>query len=178
MKRRPFSFVLAAGIVLLVAQAWADPPVLPGEGFAASHYEALWTKSPFSVSSSEAAPDSPDYTLVAVARFDGVYYASLIDQKSQEHFLVTSDKPARGLTLISVTPGHGDKDTFAMMQKDGQTLTLKMQTSAAAGAAPNTMPGANPPTNVLPAPGTGAPGEAPPPARIRRPLNHLPPRPP
>jgi len=187
MKRRCLSSIHLAGLVLLVVPAWADAPVLPGAGFDVAHYEALWTKSPFSVSS-EAGPESPDYALVGIAQFDGIYYVSLIDQKNQEHFLVSTSKPARGLVLVSVTPGHGTSDAFAMLQRDGQPITLKMQ------AMPNTAPpppNGNPPAaavNQPPVPGSPAAfatqgvgpasAETPPPVRIRRPSTRVPPRPP
>jgi hypothetical protein len=183
VKTRSFVYVLFAGWALACRPAGADASPLPGGGFEAARYEALWTKSPFSVSTPEAAPESPDYALVGVAEFDGVYYASLIDQKNQEHFLISTAKPARGLTLVSVTPGQGNTDTFAMVQRDGQNLTLKMQAASAnpgptANSNPNMPPvnqaGQPPPGSVMPMPGAGV--TQPPIVRHRLPLNHLPPR--
>jgi len=179
--------VQLAGLALLVTHACADAPVLPGTGFGTDRYQTLWTKSPFSVSS-EAGPESPDYALVGIAQFDGVYYVSLIDQKNQEHFLVSTDKPSRGLVLVSVTRGHGTVDSFAMLQRDGQPITLKMQSAPVTAPPP---PNGNPPvTAVVPMPAPGNPAgagmqgvgpasvETPPPVRTRRPSIHAPPRPP
>ena len=58
--RQLFLFLLAF-CGLFMPKAWADASPLPGAGYEASRYEALWTKSPFSVSTPDAAPDSPDY---------------------------------------------------------------------------------------------------------------------
>ncbi len=173
----------------------APAAVIPGEGFAASKYKVLWTKSPFSVASAEAVAESADYSIVGLAKIDGVSYACLIDKSNNEHFLVTSDKPARGLTLQSVT---GGKESMAILLRNGETLSLKMDATAAPqmampnqpppqpGMPPNMQPGMPPP--VSPYPGTrspypnlgrGVPGQPGQPPRIRprhRPIT-VPPRP-
>jgi len=120
-----------------LGSAWADVAALPGNGFPVAHYETLWAKSPFAIATPDAAPESTDYALVGIAEFDGIPYASLIDKKSQEHFLVSGDKPARGLTLTSVTPGKNGSDTFATIQQNGQPLILKLETVAASPALNN-----------------------------------------
>ena len=161
----------------------ADDPAVPAGGFPASRYETLWTKSPFAVATAEAAADSPDYSLVGIANVEGVSYASVIEIRNQEHFLISSDKPSRGLTLTAITRSQDGKDTFATVQKDGQVLTLKLE------QAPNAVPGA-PVANVfspgnmtpqLPMPGAGPSflnGQMPRfPVRIHHPLIRLPPHP-
>lgn len=121
-----FSLGLAGVNVLMFARA--DAPDLPGDGFSASRYESLWTKSPFAVASPDgAAPETADYSLVGIARIDGVSYASLVEKQSQIHFLVSDNMPARGLTLVSVTRGTEDGlGTFALIKKDDQLMTLKL----------------------------------------------------
>ncbi len=174
-----------------ICMAWADDPAVPGEGFGASRYEALWTKSPFAVATAEAAPESSDYSLVGIAQFDGVSYASLIDkQNNQEHFLLSSDKPSKGITLVSVTRGHGPSDTLAVIQKAGQSITLKLEQPALApAAAANGAPGMPPNaagltpgviTPQIPMPGASAPGnpgQMSPPVRIRPRIISVPPPP-
>jgi hypothetical protein len=176
---KPLLFALSAGLALIAQPGRADDPAVPSAGFSASRYEALWTKSPFAVATSDAAQESPDYLLVGVANVNGISYASVIDAHNQEHFLISSDKPTRGLTLTSITRNHDD--TYAAVQKDGQPITLKLeQVAAVPGAPPNTpMPGIMTPQITMPGAtptfptGSGRPFSA----RYHHPLIHLPPPP-
>ncbi len=183
--KRIFLLLLFVGMI-----AFGDPasppvdPDLPGGGFAPSHYETLWTKSPFAVASAEtAATPSADYSLVGIAQFDGVSYASLIDKGSQEHFLVSSDKPARGLTLVSVTNGRTSSDITVVLQRNGESITLKPEQGAVLPTMAANAPAIPPPPSpyaVQPSPYPGAPGEVPgarPPIRRRFHIP-IPPRPP
>lgn len=186
-----YLFILVACLALSAQPVWADDavapaaqpvraggPVVPGGGFPASRYEALWTKSPFAVATSEMNTEtSPDYSVVGIANISGVSYASVIDAHNQEHFLISSDKATRGLTLSSISVGHDGSDTHVIVQKDGQLLTLKLE-QPPASAAP--VPGAPP---VIMAPGSEIPPPNGPPAavrpfpRTRRPFVNLPPPP-
>ena len=165
--------------------ARGDSSVLPGSGFPASRYESLWTKSPFAVATSEDAVDtSPDYTFVGFAsNVGGISYASIIETKPpQEHFVISTDQPTRGLTLTSITRSHDGSDTYAVIQKDGQTITLKLEQPPAAlvGVAANGPGGMVPQTMApsIPMPGAGPGfGNRPFNPRFRRPLINLPPRP-
>jgi hypothetical protein len=185
-------FLAMAGSLALTAKpAGAEDSAAPGPGFVASRYETLWTKSPFSVATAEAAQESPDYSLVGIAEFDGVSYASLIERQSQEHFLISSDKPIRGLMLTSITHGPAGTDTYAVVQKDGQPITLKLEQAPAAAATPlNVMnatnggtavvipaPGAMTPQILMPGANLPAPGSTRPLIRFHRPVINLPPRP-
>jgi hypothetical protein len=164
----------------------ADEPSPPAGVFPPDRYESLWNKSPFSVATAEAAPDSPDYMLVGIAQIEGISYASLIDRQTQEHFLVSSNKANRGITLSSVTEGKNGADTLAVVVKDGQPLTLKLetvagntvQTAASPGAAP--APSFTPPPQQIPMPGANLnlPPSNRPLIRFHRPLIHLPTQPP
>jgi len=179
--------LLATGLALTAPSARADDPTVPGEGFSASRYEALWTKSPFAVATSEATGESsPDYFLVGIANVDGISYASVIERQSQEHFLISTDQTTRGLKLTSITRGHDGSDTYAVVQKGGQSITLKLEQPPAAPATP----GAPPLTNTavmpgvltpqIPMPGAGLPSAGsvrPLSARFHRPPIHLPPPP-
>lgn len=188
MKPRALLFLAIACGTPGAVSVRADDATLPGDGYSASRYEDLWKKSPFAVATAEAAPDSPDFMLVGIASVDGVSYASVIDKKTQEHFIVASDRPSDGLSLTSITPGHDGIETFAVMQKDGQPITLKLESVAAgapgvpggAAAPVNSMPmpGSVPPAINIPMPGTASnfPGRPLIP-RYRRPPIHLPPPP-
>jgi hypothetical protein len=136
---------------------------LPGNGFPASRYETLWLKSPFSVASADgSAPESPDYSLVGIAEFDGISYASLIDKKNnQEHFLISSDQDSHGLKLVSVTRGQNANGTMATLQKNGEPLTLKLDISAGSATA------GGPGTSAIPTPVLQMPGATPMPTPAR-----------
>ena len=152
-----------AFVVLPPTLAADNDTSLPGNGFPASRYETLWLKSPFSVASADgSAPESPDYSLVGIAEFDGISYASIIDKKNnQEHFLISSDQDSHGLKLVSVTRGKDADSTVAMLQKNGEPLLLKLDTSAGAPAA------GGPGTASIPTPVLQMPGAAPPQAPVR-----------
>jgi hypothetical protein len=187
MKMTVLIITLAVGLVLTAQLVWADDPAVPGAGFPASRYEALWTKSPFAVATAEASQDtSPDYMLVGIAGpWNGVSYASVIETKTpQEHFLISTDKATRGLTLTSITRSHDGSDTFAVVQKNGQSITLKLEQASATAAVPGAppigsiaMPGGT--TQQIPMPGANlpAPGSVRPFIRYHHPLIHLPPPP-
>jgi hypothetical protein len=176
-----FQAVGVFAAALFLNQVEADAPALPGHGFDSSHYEALWTKSPFAVATSDAAPESPDYDLVGVAQFDGVSYASLVDKHNQQHFLVSGDKPDHGVTLVSITRGHDSGDTTAVVEKDGQTLTLTLTVPPAPAGAPNNPPLMGSVPNI-PMPGTVYPNPSEyhmpgvPPVRFHRATINIPPR--
>jgi len=133
-----FFYFLVAAWVLSSQRIVADDPVLPGGAFPASRYEALWTKSPFAVATADMSQDtSPDYILVGIANVAGVSYASVLETKiPQNHFLVSTDKANQGMLLTSISHSADGKDTYAVMQKDGQPITLKLQQVAATAGAP------------------------------------------
>jgi hypothetical protein len=185
MKRHLLLF--AAGFALLPPSAQADDPVVPTSDYTPSRYQVLWTKSPFAVETSEATVEtSPDYMLVGFANIDGVSYASIIERQSpQGHYLISSDKPVKGLTLKSITIGKNGSDTYAVINRNGQEITLKLEQTAASGGTPG-VPPANIPmpgvmTPQIPMPGAVMntnPGSNRPftPPRFHRPPIHLPPR--
>jgi len=90
-------------------------------------YEALWTKSPFSVATARRRLTRP--TIPGRRRTHGRHsYVNVVDKQSGEHFIVTSDKPARGLTLVSVSRGQGAGDASAIMKKDtGEAITSSLR---------------------------------------------------
>jgi hypothetical protein len=164
-----------------------DDATASHQGYPAARYESLWTKSPFAVETpDEVVQESVDYTLVGVAQIDGVSFASLIETKNQDHRLVRSDNATPdGLLVKSITKRNGD--TYAVVNRNGEALTLKLQT-ATEGTPPGNavninapavpMPGAF--TQNIPMPGSsGAPGSSPsirPLIRIHRPVIHVPQR--
>ncbi len=175
------SFALAAGNELVRS----DTVALPGDGFPASRYETLWTKSPFAIATPDAVQGSPDYKLVGIARNEGVSYASLIDNASGQHFLLSSDKPVNGLVLVSILGGKGSAGNQAVVQKNGQPITLVQDTSESAPGPGVPMGSINAPPGAQPLPMPGATGFAggnfPPgmPPAVRRRLSaiRLPPNP-
>jgi hypothetical protein len=147
----------ALAVIFCVFNAWADtapaPATLPGAGFEGDRYANLWTKSPFAVATPDAPAASEDYALVGVAQFDGVSYVSLIDKQTQgDHFVLSSDKPIKDakhnldLKLVSISRGPGGAS--AVIQRNGESLTLHQEQAPAAASSPG-MPGNIP----LPQPG-------------------------
>lgn len=199
MKRLHLAAALGTTALVLWGQAaHAEDSSLPGSGFAASHYQEMWTKSPFAVASATEAPASPDYGLIGVSRFDNVTYASLIDKKTQERIQLSTDTPVKGFTLVSMTRGHGSESTSVIVQKDGQSLTLRMEAGPAVPMTPGAivppMPNIPRPPGMATAPGmpttnatrAGMPDDVPftnvmparPPPIIHRPPIRVPPPPP
>jgi len=105
----------------------ADEPAVPSLGREASHFVVLWTKSPFAVGTGEPSEESPDYILGGIAQFDGVDYASLVEKKSNEHFLLVSDKTIRGLRLLSIFRGQNGSGAVAVVQKGDEAFTLRAE---------------------------------------------------
>ena len=129
-----------------------DAPAVPGPGFPGDRYASLWTASPFSIPTPEASAALADYQLVGLVQFGGIAYASLVDRRTQEHFVLTSDKPARNLTLVSVA--HGPASTSVVINRNGELINLKQEEMSAVvsvGTAPAAAPTANTPSGVLPA---------------------------
>jgi hypothetical protein len=164
----------------------ADGPALPGAGFTGDRYAPLWTKSPFAIATPDAPAVSTDYQLVGIAQFDGISYASLIDKQTQEHFVVSSDKPFKNISLVSISPGKGGSATTAVVQRNGEPLTLTLDTTPVAAANGET-PGVPPPMNPMNMPQNGSVGGviypsavgggAPPRVHIHRPPIRFPPPP-
>jgi len=140
MNRFCIGAVIIAVFTAEVNAARADEPILPGKGFVSTRYEVLWTKSPFSVASSTESAASPDYSLTGLAQFDGVSYASLFDKQKQEHFVLSSDKPLNGLTLVSVNRAQESANSSAVIQKNGsgESITLKLESQPVAATPPPT----------------------------------------
>ena len=166
-----------------------DEATVTHQGYPSARYQSLWTQSPFAVETPDEAPtESAEYSLVGVAEIDGVSYASLIEKQNQNHLLISTDKPVNGLALNSITH-KPDGDTYATLTRDGQPLTLKLETVATGVMAPGVMPnaapqmpgpvtpnGAVPFTQNIPMPGAGGPQSVRPLIRIRRPIIHVPAR--
>jgi len=145
--------------------ALADEATLPGSGWKAVRYETLWTKSPFSVATPEVAQGSVEYSLWGIGKIEGISFASLTEKQSNEHFLLTSDKPVRGLTLVSIKRGNDASTTQAVIQKDGQSIVLKLEQGQATapmagGPQPNMQ---QPPPPIVQMPGLASGGLPPPP---------------
>lgn len=92
---------------------------------------ALFSIFGFNASSAkDLSQDSFDYSLVGVSRIDGVSYANLINTLTKEHILLSSEKSERELILTSVTPDSGSSVPSAIIQKDGESILLKLDSQA------------------------------------------------
>jgi hypothetical protein len=192
MKGFSLLLVLISVLGQTASPVHADDSTLPAAGFSASRYEDLWKKSPFAVATEEAAPDSPDYMLVGIANVGGVSYASLLDRKNNEHFLISSEKAVKGLTLKSITRGHDISDTSVVVIKDGAPLTLRLEqappmiqtlpgtpggTFAGQTGTPQLSPGITPPVILMPGISQQQPSSRPI-IHFHRPTINVPPPPP
>jgi hypothetical protein len=177
--RRFWMPVLGLAAMLAARAGSADEAPFPPAGFPSDRYAALWTKSPFAIATPEAGAASADYSLVGLAQFDGVSYASLIEKQSGDHFVLASDKPVRNLTLLSIA--HRADGATATINHNGETLTLRLENAPPSGGPnpngvvlpPMNNPGANSPNagGFVPYPGN------PPPVRFHRRPIIVPPRP-
>jgi hypothetical protein len=177
--------MLAATLALRAQDSTLPPPATDDaaahQGYPPIRYQDLWTKSPFAVETpDQGVTESADYALVGVAQLGDVTYASLIDKHSQNHLLVSSDKPLGSLTLNSVA--RKPDGVYATLTRNGEILTLKLEVATATGSMPSPnpmepnaapMPAAN---QNIPMPGSFDPAAARPFIRIRRLPIHLPPR--
>ncbi len=79
----------------------------------------------FPAAAEDASGEPPGYSLVAVARYDGISYASLVDNRTREHFLLSTKNPARGLVLTQVTPDWDASGVSAVIRQNGESLLLQ-----------------------------------------------------
>jgi hypothetical protein len=178
MKAREFFATGLLSVALFSRAGAADSSATPGPGFSGDRYANLWTKSPFAIATPDASATSADYQLVGMAQFDGISYASLIDKQTQEHFVLASDKPVKNLTLVSIS--HGTSGALAVIQRNGESLTLKQEEAPAAVPASDAsvpdpgraLPQANPSVG-----GVSLPLSKRPPVHIHRTVIVVPPRP-
>ncbi|MCE0483754.1 MAG: hypothetical protein LV479_05900 [Methylacidiphilales bacterium] len=150
---RRFLALTLGGLALGSPHALALDPVLPGNNFDASRYEAIWTKSPFAVASPEASQTSSQYQLVGIAKIDDVAYANLIDSQNGSHFLLFTTQPKRGLKLISVELPRGGSPARAILEKDGRQLCLEMEVKTNGLAAFSPASSTAPTPDAIAAPG-------------------------
>jgi hypothetical protein len=162
MRRKPLllAFVLSLGFSALPA---AESPV--PQGFPAERYEALWKKSPFTLSS--AGPeDGPagfaqNLALTGVAQVGSDTLITLFNRQTQQRFLVSTKEPVDGINLVSVTTDRDLSKVSAVLKKGGETGTVKydMATinmpSANAGGPPPNMPPPSPDNTRIQQPGQG-----------------------
>jgi hypothetical protein len=166
--------------LFLIVLAWsagvavAANSSLPGAGFTGDRYRALWTKSPFAIATAEAGSTSTDFELVGMAEFDGVSYASLVDKHTQEHFVLTSEKPVKDLTLLSLR--RDANGASAVIERQGEQLVLREENAAPTPAAIAAASGPPQLTNVPPG-WNPARFAMPPEARFHRPRIVVPPAP-
>ena len=134
-------------LALLVPSLRAAEPAVPA-AFPAARYEHLWVRSPFSVASTTFDPDSAEYDLVGVGKVDDEVYASVQDRQSGEIFVISNHHPSHNLKLFQVHGGDRPEDSFAIIGRADQTITLHLH-----GATPTTEPTiqtAPPPTTPIP----------------------------
>jgi hypothetical protein len=172
-----------AGVLACAIRGIAGGPTVAlvprDQGFDGSRYEDLWSKSPFAIATSDAPAASEDFQLVGLAQFDGISYVSLIDKQTQDHFVLTSAKPVKNLSLVSISRGAGPGNASAVIMRNGEALTLhEVDTpSKAVSGGPIPIPLAQPGMTASPNPSVGGMvrPNMPPRVRIHRPPIIVPP---
>lgn len=144
--------VTIGGLDLTSHHAVARDTVISEPDIKSSRYEMLWTKSPFAVAATEQAMTSTQYQLVGIAKIDEISYANLIDNQSQQHFLLSTLRPDRGLKLISIERSHDALPGFAILQKGGQQMRLEMEALTSGLATANSPTAPAVPANPLSTP--------------------------
>lgn len=149
MSSKAITFAAFLACHSLVRAQGGEMPAVPPSGCDADHFRSLWTASPFVLATPESTAVSAEFSLVGVACFEGVSYASLVDTGTQEHFTLSSDKPVHGLTLLSVAKGKTGA-TVNIQRASGELMILKEAGSSrpAGGSAIST----SDPTGSEPAP--------------------------
>ena len=83
----------------------------------------------------DQAPDRADpllsssnYTLVGIAKFDGISYASLLDRQTGNHFLLSTDKKSElNVALSSVRTDYDPSGPAAIVEKDSVSVIVKLE---------------------------------------------------
>jgi len=76
----------------------------------------------------ESSLTSSNYTLVGIAKFDGISYASLLDGQTGGHFLLSTDKKSDlDVTLISVRTYDDASGPAAIIEKDNVSVLVKLE---------------------------------------------------
>ncbi|MEI9999931.1 MAG: hypothetical protein WDO13_12640 [Verrucomicrobiota bacterium] len=118
----PLSITATTAAVMPVPAAPAPAPAAPvddatasHQGYPAARYDSLWTKSPFAVETAETnVEESPDYSLVGVARVDGISYAASSTSRTPP-FPRLLRQASNGLALTSVTKSPTSSDIYAVL---------------------------------------------------------------
>ena len=122
------------------------------------------------VSAMEPPQGSFNYSLVGVARFDGISYASLIDRQTKEHFLLSTEKAENGLTLTSITSDWSASGASAVIQQDGRLIILKLGSNERGAVSDTPSPQTVPLANSFPMPDLATPDHPTPPPGASLPL--------
>ena len=64
---------------------------------------------------------SADLLLVGVAHLDGAFYASVVDKRTDEHFLLSAGVSEYSVKLVSITSAYD-----AIVEQDGQSTVLRL----------------------------------------------------
>lgn len=173
MKTLPLRHILKTGRGLIGA-GWVAafvPPMSNGPLFASEtipkpfpveRYEALWTRSPFalsSVSEQAAATGFGEHlALVGYARIGSTDLVTIVDKQSQKRLLVTMQPGPENIRLVSLETNQDRTRVTAVLQKGEEKAVVKFDLDLLKSA---------------PSPGapiaTAAGNSAPPPPSIRRP---------
>jgi len=152
---------LVLGLSFLLPGMSRAENVVP-KTYSENRYELIWKKSPFSLPSvAEENPDgfAANLTLAGITKFNDQYVAIVLDKSTQKRSMVTAKPNSDGLALVEAQTSKDLKEVSVVVQKNGESATLKYDLAFFQAATPavaaNPNPGQAP--NSIPSPGTRPP---------------------
>ncbi len=73
--------------------------------------------------------DVSGFSLRGIARVEGIFYASIVNDQTGQHFLLSSRSPEQGLELLAITPSEE-----AIIRQAGRSFSLRLGWSGSAAA--------------------------------------------
>jgi hypothetical protein len=128
-----------------------------------------------SIAAVGSSPSASRYTLVGIARFEGISYASLLDQQTGDHFLLSTDKKSEfDVALASVRTDDDPSGPGAIILKDNVSVLIKLESELSVASSDSSTPavvvGQPYPAQKIPRPGSARAGALEPPNGGKLPL--------
>lgn len=126
------TFVRILALTALLPAGWAGESFAP-KPFAAERYRHLWEKSPF-VTESAALPSSGSlsqrFVLTGVASLGDKPVIFVLDRASLTRMLVSTEKNALGLELVSVASHHDPRQASATIRLGADQAVIQYDPAA------------------------------------------------
>jgi len=128
------------------------------EGYSAERYEAMWRRSPFTLSSVTEEPVAgfaEQLSLSSIMMVGDEPHVSILNKQTQKRFSVSPGKPSDGIEIVSVTSPSSPREAEALIRKGVETAKIRFDLNLlkATAAAPGPQP-PMPQPGVIPQPGS------------------------